>query len=664
MNWWSTNKLRLIQNNLREVDADMDVDKLIAELKQYDANAWMMNAGGMFAFYPTKLADQYVTPYLKRDLLGEAVEKAHAAGIKFIARFDFSKAHESLFHRNPEWFYRTKDGREVNYNGIVHTCLNGYYQQQISLKMIEEVIMNYPVDGIFFNMFGYQHWDYSGNHYGPCYCANCRTRFSDMYGLDLMEYEGAGHQLDGLYKQFQEATVRDILQRIQKHVKELRPEVAICTYFTDYVDIVRKESNTALKRVDPLRLYSASENVASIEHGWDDKLVSNCCINAIDLTYRFTGVSKHEAEIRLYQNIASGSGLDFCIIGAFEGYPDGDNLNAVKKVFRFHAEHEHYYGKLESLADVALIKPKEPQAIKEYEGIFKMLKEAHIQFDVVPIGQLTARLTPHLSGVKAIILPGVSMLDEEQRAGLAGLQRNGVHVLASGCALLNDTESLSQLFGAAYEGEIVSSPASYVRVSDDKGLTSFGERTWIIAEPFACMSFEQDADKRMPHVAPANFGPPERAYGHTESGGFGLGVADRGGRGAYFSWHPGAQYAMHGFEDHKHAVIDVLLELMDGQCALHTDAPACTEWLLHRLPTGEHFVQALNLSGYNGSTYRAPLPLTGITVRLPGIRRPNGVRSLVTGRTYEWHETDNGMMLELDLRDVYEAIVIETPPNQ
>ena len=53
MPWWERNNLRLIQTNLREVDAAADVDRLIADVKEYSANVLMVNAGGIFAFYPT-----------------------------------------------------------------------------------------------------------------------------------------------------------------------------------------------------------------------------------------------------------------------------------------------------------------------------------------------------------------------------------------------------------------------------------------------------------------------------------------------------------------------------------------------------------------------------------------------------------------------------------
>ncbi|WP_159887601.1 family 10 glycosylhydrolase [Paenibacillus puerhi] len=659
MNWWSTNKLRLIQNNLREIDADLDVDRLISELKQYEANVLMMNAGGMFAFYPTELDFQYVTPYLKKDLLGEAVAKAHESGMKFIARFDFSKAHESLFERSPEWFYRTRAGQEVNYDGIVHTCLNSEYQQQLSLRMIEEVIAKYPVDGIFFNMFGYQHWDYSGNHYGPCYCDNCKRRFAEMYGADLTRYDGPGHELHEAYRQFQEITVRDILRRIQEAVKTVRPDVAICTYFPDYVDIVRKESNTALHRVLPTWLYSASENVASVENSWDDKLVSNCCINAIDLTYRFTGVSKHEVEIRLYENIANGSGLDFCIIGAFDGYPDEANFEAAKAVYQFHSRHERFYGNLESMADVALIKPKDAHALKEYEGLFKMLKESHILFDVVVQDRLAGKLEA-LRQVKAVMLPAVARLEAGQREALVELQREGIHLIATGGALQQDALSLDKLFGAASDGRLNEKPAAYLNVSDKRLFPSLEKRSWIIADQaFSYTTFEQGADRHMPFIAPSSFGPPERAYGHAESGWFGLGIVKRGGRGVYYPWNPGALYARHGFEDHKYAVIDVLKHLLEEELRLSTDAPACTEWFLHRQPDGSLMLHALNLSGFNGLTYSQPLPLSAIRVELRGLNPPARVYALRTGQELSWQPSEDGIAITVALPDVYEAVIIE-----
>ena len=185
MPWWLQNNLRMIQNNLRDMDAEMDVDALVEELQSFHANAVMVGAAGISAFYPTKQPFQTPSPFLKSDKLGEIVDKCHAKGIRVIARFDFSKTHESLYEEHPQWYYRDLQGQAVRYNDTVQTCINGPYQQELSLEMIREVITNYPVDGIFFNMFGYFTRDYSNVYHGICQCEACRRRFRAYSGLEL-----------------------------------------------------------------------------------------------------------------------------------------------------------------------------------------------------------------------------------------------------------------------------------------------------------------------------------------------------------------------------------------------------------------------------------------------------------------------------------------------
>ncbi|MFS0725530.1 family 10 glycosylhydrolase [Paenibacillus sp. 1P07SE] len=666
MTWWTEHRLRMIQNNLREIDADLDVDLLMKELKKYEANTLMMNAGGMFAFYPTKLAFQYKTPYLKKDLLGEAVEKAHQQGMRFIARFDFSKAHESLFEKHPEWFYRTRDGREVNYHGIVHTCLNSEYQQELSLRMIEEVISNYAVDGIFFNMFGYQHWDYSGNFYGPCYCENCRRRFHDYSGEDLTTYEGADHPLHATYKKFQEFTAREVLERIHDMVKAKRPDVAICTYHPHKVDLVRKESNTALSRPYPLWLYSASENVASVEGSYRDKWASNCSINAIDLNYRFTGVSRHENEVRLYENLANGSNLDFCIIGVFEGYPDRANFASAQEVFRFQHRHQEVFDRLQPVYDVTLIKPDHGPARDEYLGVFKMLKERHIPFAVVTQERLVPQLE-QLERSKAVILPGVHRLEQDQADAVDSLRQAGVHLIGTGLALTADAATLKRLFGAVCTGIETDVTASYFDTSDTGRFRSLEGRGWIIgSDKFAVLQYEdQAAEQLLPYIEAATFGPPERAYGHQCSGRYGLGLI-RGGPGkgcaANYAFTPGAMYYRHGYEDHKYAVTDVLEQLLEGRLALDTDAPSVVETFVHRIgdsPDGaDLLLQLVNLSGFNGTTYTEALPIAPMRFSLQGIPPQATAYSLRTGAQVPLQHTKAGAVLEIGCEGRYEAIRI------
>lgn len=626
MSWWKNNDLRLIQNNLREIDADMDVDLLIAQVKDMGANTLMLNAGGIFAFYPSKLRYHYVTPHLKGDLLGEALEKAHGAGIRVIARFDFSKAHETVFRQRPEWFYRSAEGKEVNYGGIVHTCLNGGYQQQYALDILDEALSLYKPDGVFFNMFGYQNWDYSGNFYGICHCASCRSRFMDMYGMELPVHGVPDPERQLAYQDFQRGTAIDMLDRIHAHIKRLNPDAAISTYHTHKVDIVRHESATALGAPHPRWRYSASSNIMPVAGSFRGKLSSNCSINAIDLTYRFTGVSKQETEQRLYGNLLSGSGLDFCIIGSFADYPDRENFAAVTSVFAYHKKHENLYGKGETVADIVLVKPSPgPFAReKEYLGLFKMLKEHHLLFQVMEQTRLEML---EAGGAKLVLLPGIAALTEPELASLTAAKERGVHLVATGGSLFHQKEALEDLFNAAPEALLEHTLSSYVAADDKELVPGLSERDWVIVHgPFAAVSYGPESEPKLPYVAPSSFGPPERAYGHVLSERFGLGItpprAQGQGGSAYLSWNVGELYFTQGFADHRHIVTGVISRLLGEAPSVRTNAHPSVELSLHRLPDGSQLLQLLNGSGFNGTTYEEPIVQRGISVSLSGLAVP------------------------------------------
>ncbi|WP_240419506.1 alpha-amylase family protein [Paenibacillus periandrae] len=687
MAWWERNNLRLIQNNLRESDANLDVDLLISELQRLSTNVLMINAGGIVAFYPTQLEYHYRAAGQQKDLLAEAIEKAHKAGMKLIARFDFSKAHESIYARKPEWFYRTRKGEAVNYHGIVHTCINGEYQREYSLKLIDEVISNYDVDGIFFNMFGYQTQDYSGHDYGICCCDSCRTRFRDWSGgLELPETESLLDPTYRSYKQFQQATTREMLDRIHTLVKSRPKDIAISTYNEHKVDIVRKESNTDPIRPHPVWLYSASENIQSLEDSWDDKLVSNCSINAIDLIHRFTGVSSHEVNIRLKQNIASGSGLDFCIIGVFDGYPDRENLPTVAEVFNYHRRNEAYYGRFLSAADIALIKPGGPIAsgMKEYSGWYKALKEHHLLFDVLHQNAL-ADQAKRLGNYQAIIVPAIEELTEDQLRALEEAYRQGVRLLATGSALTAEGENrdfLERVFDIrAGSRHTFEREAAYFQTADKTVFRHFPERDWVIVKgTFMEMSIGSNAKAQLPFVEPSTFGPPERAFGHrlsTER--FGASICTDGPRASvYVPWSPGELYYRYGYEDHKHIVLDLLEQLMTNGPKAITNAPHNVELFVHRLDERTHIVHLLNLSGFNGITYFEPVPVHGIQITLRGIGEAASLKVLAsessavigppsahtnTAGQPEAAQTTGDVMITLpELRDFAAFVVqVETP---
>ena len=69
--WWNRAPYRLVQTNLREIDATMDVDAYVQSMVDANANIVLINVGGIVANYPTKLPFQFKNPFMKGDLVGD-----------------------------------------------------------------------------------------------------------------------------------------------------------------------------------------------------------------------------------------------------------------------------------------------------------------------------------------------------------------------------------------------------------------------------------------------------------------------------------------------------------------------------------------------------------------------------------------------------------------
>ena len=147
--WWNRTPIRLIQTNLPEIEGNMDRDAYVKSILDASANTVLFNTGGIVANYQTKLPFQWKNPNMgKGDLVGDLVKKFHENGIKYIARFDFSKLDSSIAAKKPEWLYVGTNGKNVNYNGEVHACINGGYQQEYVFEILKEAITTYPFDAM------------------------------------------------------------------------------------------------------------------------------------------------------------------------------------------------------------------------------------------------------------------------------------------------------------------------------------------------------------------------------------------------------------------------------------------------------------------------------------------------------------------------------------
>ncbi|WP_101908424.1 hypothetical protein [Marasmitruncus massiliensis] len=651
MPWWLKNNIRMIQNNIRDVDALIDIDKHIQWIKSLHANVLQIGCGGITSFYPTQQKEfQWLNPYMKGDFIGNVVEKAHANGIRVIVRFDFSKTHESFYVNHYDWYSRALDGSPIRYHDTVATCINGEYQQKLSLKAIEEVIRKYPVDGIFFNMFGYVTQDYSGNYIGICQCENCKKRFAEMYGETLPTKEDPADPVFQKYCEFKKATVYDILEKIRDLARSVNPEIAVSNYISHGVDIVRNESNSAVDRPLPFWIYNSTDNVGIIEGSYEDKVSSNVAINAVDLPYRFMGVSDYLNRIRLYGNMAMGGSLDWCIIGNFEDYPDYENFQGVREIFAFHEKYEEYYGHFDPKTKIMLVSSGERRTWNaEYRGVFRMLKEEHILFTIVENGVLASKIC-EFDNYDFILLPGVAQVE---KCVAEAFKTTTASIIASRYSLSEDSELLMELFGTQLEECVTDVRGTYLKPEPRTDFLDFHERKWVyLDKPYYKMKLN-GSQGLLPMVEKARFGPPERCFGHRDTD---QSLAAYKNGNIYLPWEIGSLYYHHGYDEFKRIYLDLMRKVKPIPRAFETDAPEMVEMFFAKIDASTYMLQIINMTGYNGITYFAPIPLN-FQVRFTQIQ-PKSVEELTLQKIKPAVYTDR-LMVSTSNRELYKSFLIK-----
>jgi hypothetical protein len=591
--WWMREPIRWVQTNLRYTDASLDPQRHIAEIAGFDANVLLMNLGGIYAFYPTKVRDHLPSSQLPpgRDTFGEVLRAAHARGIRVVGRFDFSKTHKAVFDAHPDWFFKKVNGEPAIYNGLYQVCINGDYYRLKAPEILTEALQRYDVDGLFFNMFGNQSTDYSGNPLGICQCDNCKRLFRARFGRELPASPDEDHRT------FMRESSRRVAESIVKLVRSLRPNAAVAGTVAEIGDIVYSESNTAVGRPLPLWPYTSSDNVNRARNSYPEKMAVNACMSFIDYPWRFATVPPNEIRIRLWQNVAHGGAAAFNMHATLQ-QEDRTALEAARPIFAFLRRHEENYTGQESAARVLLFAQGAPA--NAYRGFFRLLSEEHIPFAVVEnldwLGKREADL---------VIAPGRVPLQLEEYV------RQGGRLLAATAA--------APPFDMAKVVKRWSSVQGYFRIRDHALFPSL--KSTNLAFMYGDY-LEVEGPSPVTFIPPSMFGPPELVHvDWRDTDAPGLVLRDHGkGRIAWLPWDIGSLYYLHSSQAHAGLVRDLIDHLLPRGRQLRTSAHPLVEitWMRRQDCYQMHFI---NLSGHSQTGYLDAIPMSGIQVEVMGAFR-------------------------------------------
>jgi hypothetical protein len=668
---WYDRPFRLIQTNLREIDAaTLDPEEYVSRIKDYRATAALFNVGGIVANYPSELEFEYVNPNLKEDMVGEVLKRLHAEGIAMVGRFDFSKINEKFAFQHPEWLYKNVKGEYVNYNGQVHACINGGYQQEYSLKILSEALERYDLDGVFFNMIGYPTRDYSHHYHGICQCDNCKRRFAEYsQGMELPTVEDSSDPVFNKYREFRQFTIDELFARTNRLIKSFGEDIAVCTYTIEGVDIVRRESGSGMWRRQEWD-YHGSDNVKLDLNSWTNRTVSNATVHFVDFPARHAGVWPYLAGRRLAQNMIHGAPLDYYMIGRIENQEDRALMPVLRDIFHFHAENEAYFTDVHSDARVVILR----NGGDEYRGLVRILSENHIPYDVMHPACLGPVETPKkLEDYDIIILPDYRDLSDDETARIDDYVQAGGKVLATGFPSVNDQLGNPlgriRLKSAGVEPGYTEYPrlqGRYLKIleRDKQALKTTGfeevDLAYLYVDFMAC-SLKETATGYLGLIEEAMYGPPEKCY-YTEVTDIpGIIENDYGeGRFVLFPWLVGTHYEYKSNHTHSLLVQSALNDLLGLEYDLEIEATPLVEISHLQSDAGDYtLIGMLNLSGQIGTAYHPPVPIFNIPVHVQTEKPVSRIRLLRSGKSASIKRIQGKTSFVVPVLNEYEVVILE-----
>ncbi|MBD0364898.1 MAG: beta-galactosidase, partial [Flavisolibacter sp.] len=178
---WYTKVTRWGQINITEKDpAQYDIGWWRAYWKRTQTGGVIVNAGGIVAYYPTRVPLHRQAEYLQgRDLFGELCRTAHADGLAVFARMDSNRAHEEFYKAHPDWFAVDASGKPYKAGELYISCVNSPYYNEHIPAILKEIAVTYHPEGFTDNS-----WSGLGRD-SICFCEYCKKSFRDKTGHEL-----------------------------------------------------------------------------------------------------------------------------------------------------------------------------------------------------------------------------------------------------------------------------------------------------------------------------------------------------------------------------------------------------------------------------------------------------------------------------------------------
>ena len=474
--WYRTAK-RWGQVNITEDDGNMDIGFWRRYWKDTGTQAMILNAGGVVAYYPTRIPYHRKALTLgNRDLFGELVKACREDGVVCVARMTNLPTPE-LEKAHPEWMVLDADGKRTGQG-----CMNGGFSHEFITAIIREIAGTYRPAGFSVNGGG-------GLNYDLCYCQVCTPLFRQMTGKDLPR---AKNWDDPVYREWvlwNEGQAMAMMNRYRAAAREAGgPD---CIWVGQNGGSLTARSMVGILSATPIAMhdhqarsdasgFQQNPEAGKLTHsilGWDKIAIEAQAIYGPRLVTK----PAPEAQMWMYEGLAGGLSPWWHTVSAH--HHDKRRYATVPPVLHWAKANQEYLHDRTPVASVGLVWSEENNVFygrddvngnveAPWRGVVNALVRARNPFTVIHAD----RIDRDAAGLSALVLANLAAMSDSQVASVRRFVQAGGGLFASGDSSLHDRfgdvrpdYALADLFGAHWIAGTRPNTNYAVPVADRRG---------------------------------------------------------------------------------------------------------------------------------------------------------------------------------------------------
>jgi hypothetical protein len=676
---WYSRIVRWGQVNITEKDPEnYDVNWWRSYWKKTATQGVIINAGGIVAYYPSKIPLHRHAEYLKgADLFGKLCKAAHDDGLAVFARMDSNRAHEEFYKAHPDWFTVDINGNPYKAGEMFVSCVNGPYYNQHIPAIIKEICELYHPEGFTDN-------SWSGlPRESICYCENCIKDFHDKTGLDIPKEKNWNNKGYRQWIKWNYTRRLEIWELNNLASKTAGGADCIwsgmnsgsihgqCNYFRDFKEISERADIIMLD--DQARSneggFQRNGDLGKLVHGlagWNKLVPESMAMyqGGGGVNFRLASKPAPEARMWMINGIAGGIQPWWHHVSAY--HEDRRMYKTAAPVMQWHRKNEKFLINRKPVASIGVVwsqtnmdfygRDNAHKVELPMRGLIQALIRARIPYLMVHADHIKR----DANKFKVLILPNIASMTNDQVAAVKDFTLNGGSIFATGETSLYDEwgdekndYALSEIFGAhrikseqatmeklagnAYHTYLRLLPELRARVEGPQNgteppvtgkrhevLNGFDE-TDILPYGGLLQSLQIDKGVEVPVTFIPQFPvyPPETAWMRqpvTDIPGLVLKTAANGNRTAFLPANIDTQFAVNNLPDHANLLENIVRWVTKNDIPLRIEGTGFID--CHLYEQDDHLLLHLvNLT--SAATWRQPLEeliTTGpfkINIRLP-----------------------------------------------